>query len=58
RTHTKRVQTFITNLGKNDILLETDWLKDHNPSIGWKHHEVHFDRCPQNCQQPHGFTKA
>ena len=49
---------FITNLGKDDVLLGTDWLKYHDPSIGWKQHEVHFDRCPRNCQQPHGFTKA
>ena len=58
RTHTERVQMFITNLGKDDVLLGTDWLKYHDPSIGWKHREVHFDQCPQNCQQPHGFTKA
>ena len=58
RTHTERVQMFITNLGKDDVLLGTDWLKYHNPSIGWKHHEVHFDRCPRNCQQPYGVTRA
>ena len=46
RTHTKCVQMFITNLGKDDVLLGTDWLKYHDPSIGWKHHEVHFNRCP------------
>ena len=49
RTHTECVQMFITNLGKVDILLGTDWLKYHNPSIGWKHCEVHFDQCSQNC---------
>ena len=45
RTHTERVQMFITNLGKDDVLLGTDWLKYHDPSIGWKCREVHFDRC-------------
>ena len=34
RMHTECVQMFITNLGKDDILLGTDWLKYHNPSIG------------------------
>ena len=42
RMHTEHVQMFITNLGKDDILLGIDWLKYHNPSIRWKHHEVHF----------------
>ena len=46
RTHTECVQMFITNLEKDDILLGTDWLKYHNPSIGWRHHKVHFDWCP------------
>ena len=58
RMHTECIQMFITNLGKDDVLLGTDWLKYHNPSIGWKCREVHFDWCPRNCQQPHGFTKA
>ena len=58
RTHTEHVQMFITNLGKDDVLLGTDWLKYHNPSIGWKRREVHFDQCSQNCQQPYGFTRA
>ena len=42
RMHTEHVQMFITNLGKDDILLGTDWLKYHDPSIRWKHREVHF----------------
>ena len=33
RTHTEHVQMFITNLGKDDMLLGTDWLKYHDPSI-------------------------
>ena len=45
RTHTECVQMFITNLGKDDVLLGTDWLKYHDPSIRWKCREVHFDRC-------------
>ena len=58
RTHTEHVQMFITNLGKDDVLLGTDWLKYHDPSIRWKRREVHFDRCPRNCQQPYGITRA
>ena len=46
RMHTERVQMFITNLEQDDILLGTDWLKYHDPSIRWKCREVHFDWCP------------
>ncbi|ETW86445.1 hypothetical protein HETIRDRAFT_447215 [Heterobasidion irregulare TC 32-1] len=44
---------FISNLGKDDLILGTDWLMYHNPSIEWRQREVHFDRCPQKCHQPH-----
>ncbi|ETW78210.1 hypothetical protein HETIRDRAFT_454228 [Heterobasidion irregulare TC 32-1] len=57
RTHIERVQMFISNLGKDDLILETDWLKYHDPSIKWRQREVHFDWCPQKCHQPHRFTK-
>ena len=54
----EHVQMFITNLGKDNMLLGTDWLKYHNPSIRWRRREVHFDRCPKECWQPYGLTKA
>ncbi|ETW75687.1 hypothetical protein HETIRDRAFT_53973, partial [Heterobasidion irregulare TC 32-1] len=40
RTHTERVQMFISNLGKDDLILGTDWLKYHDPSIEWRRREV------------------
>ncbi|ETW82509.1 hypothetical protein HETIRDRAFT_17999, partial [Heterobasidion irregulare TC 32-1] len=36
QTHTEHVQMFISNLGKDDLILGTDWLKYHNPSIEWR----------------------
>ncbi|ETW82831.1 hypothetical protein HETIRDRAFT_54795, partial [Heterobasidion irregulare TC 32-1] len=48
----------ISNLGKDNLILETDWLKYHDPSIEWRQYEVNFDQCPQNCHQLYGFTKA
>ncbi|ETW85249.1 hypothetical protein HETIRDRAFT_44016 [Heterobasidion irregulare TC 32-1] len=36
QTHTERVQMFISNLGKDDLILGTDWLKYHDPSIEWR----------------------
>ena len=49
---------FITNLGKDNMLLGTDWLKYHDPSIRWRRREVHFDWCPEECWQPYGLIKA
>ena len=40
RTHTERVQMFVTNLGRDDMLLGTDWLRYHDPSIWWRKREV------------------
>ena len=42
RMHTEHVQMFITNLGKENILLGIDWLKYHDPSIRWRCREVHI----------------
>ena len=58
RTHTERVQMFITNLGRDDMLLGTDWLRYHDPSIRWRKREVRFDGCRSLCEQPYGITKA
>ena len=34
--HQENMEIAITDTGKHDILLGTDWLKTHNPSIDWK----------------------
>src|SRR5579863_2626114 len=36
-------------MGKHDILLGTDWLKAHNPSINWQTSNIRLDRCPNTC---------
>ncbi|ETW86535.1 hypothetical protein HETIRDRAFT_447253 [Heterobasidion irregulare TC 32-1] len=54
----RNVDDTINKAGKDDLILGTDWLKYHDPSIKWRRREVHFDRCPQKCQQLHGFTRA
>ena len=48
---------FISNLGKDDIILGTDWLKYHDPSIRWRHREVHFDWCPQIANNHTGLPR-
>jgi hypothetical protein len=33
--HREDIEVAITNTGNHDLLLGTDWLKAHNPSIDW-----------------------
>jgi hypothetical protein len=33
--HQKDIKVAIINTGNHDLLLGTDWLKAHNPSIDW-----------------------
>jgi len=47
--HWENIEVTITNTGRHKILLGTDWLKAHNPSINWSTNRLHFDRCPPQC---------
>ncbi len=43
--HSERIDLMVTNLGKKDIYLGHDWLKQHNPAINWKTGSIIFQRC-------------
>ena len=47
--HSERIELAVTNLGKVDIFLGLDWLRQHNPSIDWNNSSLEFDRCPGKC---------
>jgi len=47
--HWETVKVAITNIGQNEILLGTDWLRAHNPSIDWGVKTIKFDHCPPHC---------
>jgi len=47
--HWENIEVAITNTGQHKILLGTDWLKAHNPSIDWSTNRLCFDRCPPQC---------
>jgi len=47
--HWENIEVAITNTGRHKILLGTDWLKAHNPSIDWSTNRLHFDQCPPQC---------
>ena len=39
----------ITNIGRHDILLGTDWFRAHNPQIDWAKNNLRLDCCPTSC---------
>lgn len=47
--HTEKIKLSVTNLGKMDIFLGLDWLRQHNPSIDWTESTLIFDCCPEHC---------
>ena len=50
--HRENIEVAITNIGKHDLLLGTDWLQAHNPSIDWVRCKIRMDRCPATCFPP------
>ncbi len=43
--HSEHINLAVTNLGKKDVYLSHDWLKQHNPSINWKMGTIIFGHC-------------
>jgi hypothetical protein len=48
--HRERVTTEVTDLGKNQMILDYTWLSQHNPEIDWTTGTVQMTRCPWTCQ--------
>src|SRR5258705_3254663 len=53
--HSEQVRFLITDLGHEDVILGTDWLRQHNPNIDWTRDNVTFSRCPETCT-PHNVA--
>ena len=47
--HKEYIEMAIMNTGNHDILLGTDWLKAHNPSIDWTQNKLILKRCTNSC---------
>jgi hypothetical protein len=47
--HREDIEVAITNTGHHDLLLGTDWLKAHNPSIDWTQNKLLLNRCSTLC---------
>jgi hypothetical protein len=47
--HQETIEVAITNIGHHDLLLGTDWLKAHNPSIDWTRNKLLLNWCTKAC---------
>ena len=50
--HKEIIELAVTNTGRHDILLGTDWLAAHNPTIDWTKRQLGLFRCPETCSRP------
>ena len=41
--HQELAECLVTDIGDNDLLLGTDWLRAHNPSINWSTNHLALD---------------
>jgi hypothetical protein len=47
--HQEDIKVAITNIGNHNLLLGTDWLKAHNPSIDWTRNKLLLNWCSTLC---------
>ena len=40
--HTELAKFYIAEIGKEDVILGTDWLLEHNPEVDWHAYRLHF----------------
>jgi hypothetical protein len=54
--HKEQISFFVGDIGTHDILLGTDWLIKHNPTIDWNKYTLTMNRCLHTCQQQYPVT--
>ena len=54
----KSARFYVAKIGKENIILGTDWLLEHNLEVDWHAYGLHFTRCPPSCQIKEGLVKA
>jgi len=57
KTHSERMLLAVSGLGKQNLILGYDWLKDYNPKINWEKREVEMTRCPLRCEGGRALRK-
>jgi len=57
KTYSERILLAVSGLGKQNLILGYDWLKDHNPKIDWEKGEVKMTCCLLRCEGEHTLQK-
>jgi len=57
KTYSERMLLAISRLGKQNLILGYDWLKDHNPKINWEKGEVEMTCCLLCCEEGRALRK-
>jgi len=47
--HKEITEMAVTNIGRHDILLGTNWFRAHNLQIDWAKNKLCLDHCPTSC---------
>jgi hypothetical protein len=47
--YSERTQFAVTCLGKQSMILGSNWLRNHNPEIDWQTKDIKMSRCPTQC---------
>jgi hypothetical protein len=51
QSHKEQISFFVGDVGTHNILLGTDWLIKHNPTIDWDKCTLTMNQCPHTCKQ-------
>jgi len=57
KTHSERMLLAVSGLGKQNLILGYDWLKDHTPKINWEKGEVELIHYPLRCEGGRALQK-
>ena len=49
---------YVIDIGKEDIILGTDWLLEYNLKVDWHAYGLHLTQCPPSCYIKEGLVKA
>src|SRR5229473_997580 len=50
KDHQEVLCFYVSDLGKDEIILGHNWLKQHNPNIDWRDATINLSRCNFTCQ--------
>jgi hypothetical protein len=56
--HLECTQLAVTRLGKQSLILEYNWLCNHNPESNWQTKDVKMSHCPLQCSTCRGEDKC